>query len=190
MERVIWSWASTSVLEQPAGWGRAIIPASEVLFFLPRNVACAWSLDFGVIPMFWLIPRLSHVHFECIYLFSDCNPMVENNLPSRLHFQRPMLAVSNPNEPMIYLFSFQDCLLKTKGAAVWFTVFLGQKKTFTIIRVGKEKQNQNLRAILSCYPTQLPDHFVRIRINHYVRIAFLSTPKSFPFPLNAPSCFT
>lgn len=160
-------------------------------FYLRRNVACAWSLNFGVIPMFWLIPHLSHVHFECIYLFSYCNPMVENNQPSRLKFQRLMLAASSLNEPMIYLFSFQDCL-KPKEWRCDLQCSWGIKQlSFTIIRVGKEKQNQNLRANLSCYLTQLPDNLLRIIINHhhYARMAFLPTPESFPFPLNVPSCF-
>lgn len=64
MERAIWSWASTSVLEQPAGWGRAHSPVClssstttssmrpdfnsnpRFWFFLPRNVVC-------VKPGFW-----------------------------------------------------------------------------------------------------------------------------------------
>lgn len=54
--------------------------------------------------------RLSHVDFECIYLFSDCNPMGEKNIPPRLQFQMLMLAVSKPNESMIYLFLFLACL--------------------------------------------------------------------------------
>lgn len=146
--RAIWSWASTSVLEQPAGWGRAIelelIPLFVFFFFYYIIPVSGFQLPrfcFFSPGMSCVLEALISVLFQCFGWFPVCPMCILSvftcfQIGTRwwkiiylldCNFMRLMFAVSNPNEPMIYLFSFQDCLLRPKGAAVWFTVFLGQK---------------------------------------------------------------